>query len=586
MRFNKTLRMAAAAFAASAIGLAAPLASAFTWAPTPAARITFTFDDGFASTYTQAAPTLAKYGLTGTSYVATSCIGMTTAPNACRADNDGVFMTWAQVEALQNTYGWDVGSHTATHPYLASSDATDGQPNKLTPAQVTQELQQSKAVLATHGIDASDFASPYGDYTPATLAEIAKYYESHRGFADTGYNTHPNNDLLLRTQQVQAGVSVATVKSYIDTAIANKTWLVLSFHDIQVNASTNPDDYEYSTANLDQIAAYAKSKISAGSLQNVNVDRGLANSDINLLANGTFNNGIADGWTTDVPTAITADTANNGSYPDAAKSIKFTATTRNAHLFSPRVAVDNGSTYIIKNFVNVQKLTSGEMGFYIDEFDVGGNWISGQYKSAERSVFVEKINLAYKPTSAAVKSARLQVFVTANSGITAYLDNIQWFPATTTAVTATNLMTNGSFDAGISGGWTTDSAATITADATNNGSTANQVNSVKSVATTRNTHLNSPRIPITTGKTYSISSFVKIAQLTSGEIGFYIDEYNASGVWISGQYKTGVRVAGSTTAGFVYTPSSSAVTTASLQFITQANSGITAYFDDVIWTAN
>jgi hypothetical protein len=242
-------------------------------------------------------------------------------------------------------------------------------------------------------------------------------------------------------------------------------------------------------------------------------------------------------------------------------------------------------TYLIKNFVNVKSITSGELGFYIDEYDIGGNWVSGQYKSAERTKFVENINFSYKPSSTTVKSARLQVIMTANSGISAFVDNIKWFPVNAATV-ATNVMPNGTFDTGLAAGWTTDSATTITADNTNNGSPLNPVNSVKTVSSTRNTHLNSPKIAVTNTKSYSIKNYVKINQLTTGEVGFYIDEYNASGAWISGQYKTGVRSVGSTNVGFTYTPTSASVTSASLQVITTANSGITAYYDDVVWTTN
>jgi hypothetical protein len=56
-------------------------------------------------------------------------------------------MTWAQVTALQNTYGWEVGSHTVTHPLLASADVDMGQPAVLTAAQVDAELSQSKSAL-------------------------------------------------------------------------------------------------------------------------------------------------------------------------------------------------------------------------------------------------------------------------------------------------------------------------------------------------------------------------------------------------------------------------------------------------------
>ncbi len=587
MKFVSRSLAALVSLATMASILATPIqAAALVTNPTPTAKISFTFDDGYNSALTQAAPTLAKYGITGTNYVVTGCVGMTTAPNTCRANNDATYMTWAQLTTLKNTYGWEIGSHTATHPYLATKDATDGQPQVLTPAQVSSELVNSKNVLASHGFTATSFSSPYGDYSPTTLAQIAKVYANHRGFADQNVNNWPYNDYLINNYPVQSGVTVAMVKAKIDQAIAAKSWLALTFHDIKTKASTNPDDYEYSTAELDQIAAYVKSKQTAGVVRAINVNQGAVTSDTNLLPNASFNSGIAGGWTTDAAASFTADAGNNGSYPDATRSVKVTGTSRNTHLFSPKVAVSNANTYLFKSFVNVQKITSGALGFYIDEYDANGNWISGQYKKSEPSVWVEEMNFNYQPTSTQVKQASLQVIAQANSGITAYIDNVQLFSLTNVVVPPpTNLVTNGTFDAGIANGWTTDNATAISRDSANNGSPANPVNSVKMVAGKSQAHLFSPKVGVDSTKTYGMSTYVNVKQLTAGEIGFYIDEYDANGNWISGQYKTGVRTAGVTTASFQYKPTSANVKTSSLQIILVTNSGITAYVDDVQFLA-
>lgn len=101
--------------------------------PAPGPLVSFTFDDGAQSALTQAAPTLQKYGLTGTNYVATGCVGMTTVPNTCRANTDVPYMTWSQILQLQNTYGWEIGSHTVNHQCLVSV-GDDCQANKLTAA--------------------------------------------------------------------------------------------------------------------------------------------------------------------------------------------------------------------------------------------------------------------------------------------------------------------------------------------------------------------------------------------------------------------------------------------------------------------
>ncbi|HSX08300.1 MAG TPA: polysaccharide deacetylase family protein [Candidatus Saccharimonadales bacterium] len=562
--------------------------------PAPSAKVSFTFDDGLASAYTQAAPTLAKYGLSGTNYIITNCVGMVTAPNTCRANTTLPYMSWTQVQALQNTYGWELGSHTVDHNCLADSAATDPddcQKNLLTQAQVAAEMTQSKSALASHGITATDFAPPYGDYNNMVMAQIAKYYASMRQFKNTANNPNiwPYSDYLLNDKTIQETTdTVASIKTAIDAAIANNQWLILTFHDIAQKPSKTPDDYQYGTAELDQIAAYVKSKQDAGLIKSVHVNQGLVTSTTNLLPNASFNSGIAGGWTTDDPLGITKDAGTNGSYPDPTNSIKLTsnATGKTTHLFSPQVAVDPNSTYMMKNFLNVSALSTGEVAFYVDEYDANGNWVSGKYLKAENSVFVENLNFTYKPTSMNVAKARLQVIV-AGTGITAYLDNTQMFPLNATTA-PTNLVANGTFDAGIASGWTTDDSANIVADKANNGSPNNPVNSIafKSNTTGKNGHLFSPQVAITAGKTYSLSAYLNLKTLTSNEVGFYIDEYDASGNWISGQYRLGVHALGAGDVGMSYTPSSAAVAKASLQVIVVTNSGLSGYLDDIRWYAN
>jgi hypothetical protein len=239
---------------------------------------------------------------------------------------------------------------------------------------------------------------------------------------------------------------------------------------------------------------------------------------------------------------------------------------------------------MFKAFLNVASISTGEVGFYVDEYNAAGQWISGQFRKRENSRWVESMNFTYTPSSTNVASASLQIWVT-GTGITAYVDNVQMLAlgAEATPPPSSNLVANGTFDAGISAGWTTDSAATIVADAANHGSPANPVNSVKLTGTTANKHLFSPQVAVTAG-TYKIAGYLNVTARTSGEVGFYIDEYNAAGQWISGQYKLGVTAAGVTNVDLTYSPSTTSVAKASVQVIVQGNSGLQAYFDDVRWT--
>jgi len=577
-----TIGVAVWAIAAALLSPAAANAAVDNPAPTP--LVSFTFDDGMQNALTQAAPTLKKYGLTGTSYVITNCVGMTSVPNTCRANTDVPYMTWDQITQLQNSYGWEIGSHTVDHQCLVSV-GNDCQATKLTAAQVDAELANSRAALAAHGFNAGALATPYGDYDMSALARIAKYYSSMRGFADVGNNIWPLGDLLLHNTPVQEVTTpVATLKAKVDEAIANKTWAIFTFHDIRPSPSQTPDDYQYGTAELDQLAAYVQTKVAAGQIRNVNVSKGLVNGSPNMLPNPTFNSGIADGWRTDAPAAITADSGNNGSYPDPAKSVKLVSGSAVGHLFSPKIAVSAANSYLYKAFLNVAAISSGEVGFYVDEYNAAGQWVSGQFRKRENSRWVESMNFTYTPSSTSVASASLQVYVT-GTGITAYLDNMQMMAlgAATPPTQSPNLVANGTFDAGIGSGWRTDSASTILADAASHGSPANPVNSVKMAATTANKHLFSPLVAVAAGS-YKIASYLNITARNSGEMGFYIDEYNSAGQWVSGQWKLGVAAGGVTNVDLTYSPSSTAVAKASLQVIVQGNSGLQAYFDDVRWT--
>lgn len=403
LRSMAALSLAMLSFLGLTIAMPAHTFAAVT-SPQPAAKVSFTFDDGYLSALQKAAPVLAEYGMTGTEYIITGNIGKTG------------YLQWPQVTQLQQQYGWEIGSHTVSHPELSVVDA----------AKLERELLHSKTVLESKGFTPTSFASPYGDYTNITLAAIARHYAIHRPFWDTeGTNVWPYNDYLLQVKQVQAGIPIEQVQAYIDQAKKKNLWLVLVFHNITDLPSATPEDYEYSTTELRQIAAYVKAR----HIPVVKMSEGIVTSSVNALPNPTFNQGISDGWSTDNAAYVQKNSASKGSYPNPQQAIEFNVPEagNGAHLFSPRVDVVAGVTYMIKSFLNVEKITSGEVTFYIDEYDQAGKWISGQYKMGERTAFVENINFAYRPSSLKVKQASLQIGVSGGSGVKAYVDNVQWF---------------------------------------------------------------------------------------------------------------------------------------------------------------
>lgn len=571
-----TMAVTALAFSASAPAFAAVNN------PAPAAKVSFTFDDGMASAITKAAPTLAAHGLTGTEYVSTDCIGMTTTPNTCNAEPNTPYMTWEQLTQLRDTYGWEIAGHTESHPQLATEELSD--------AQLTTEIGGGKQVLVDHGFNPTAFATPFGDYDNHVLAEIAKYYTSHRGFHDLDNNVWSYNDYLLNNMQVQGGVSVQAVKDRIDDAIANNLWLVLTFHDIRDSASNDEEDYQYATADLNEIAAYVKAKQDANQLKSVNITNGLVSSDTNLLTNGGFASGFT-GWATNEPTNVTLNTANKGSFPNPANSASLTAAASgNVHLFSPRATVDSNLTYLVKSYLQLTAIASGEVGYYVDEFDSAGNWVSGQWIEAITAQTTRNVNFAYKPTSANVKAASLQVYATGGSGIQAYVDSFQFFALNGTDTpppppSTLNRLPNSNFDHGMADGWTTNDPAAFSADSGGNGSPENPENAIKILAGTANASMFAPQVEVQSIDTYTISAYLNILTRGSEEVAFYIDEYDVAGNWVSGQYAYAKRSTGVENVNFSYIPTAVNVAKAGLQVIVVGNSGITGFVDNIQFLA-
>lgn len=134
-----------------------------------------TFDDAFASVYEQAYPILAALGLPATVFAPTSFMSerqplqwngidhwlqTTSARELCG-------MSWEDLGRLYEA-GWEVGSHTRTHPRLTSLD--DGA--------MREELAESRREIAANLSAACEtVAYPYGDVDErvADAAQSAGY---------------------------------------------------------------------------------------------------------------------------------------------------------------------------------------------------------------------------------------------------------------------------------------------------------------------------------------------------------------------------------------------------------------------------
>lgn len=136
-------------------------------------RVFLTFDDGFRETCSVAEPLLAERGFTGFAFVLPGHLGAgeplawpEVAGEVSRRPSLMRSMDWPMVEELAEA-GWEIGSHTLTHPRLT----------ELRDEPLRQELLDSRRIVAERLGRCDVLAYPFGawDERVASAAADAGY---------------------------------------------------------------------------------------------------------------------------------------------------------------------------------------------------------------------------------------------------------------------------------------------------------------------------------------------------------------------------------------------------------------------------
>ncbi len=158
----------------------------------------------------------------------------------------------------------------------------------------------------------------------------------------------------------------------------------------------------------------------------------------NFILNGDFDTGIVscspnerfiDTWCTDNSTTISTDTQGNGYGISPSTSIKLVSTSRDIHLFSPKMKVEYQKTYEMSAFLNIKQVSPEKgFGFYIDEYNSNGSWINGHNLPKQTGPISEVKQLPnYTPSSNDVSYVCLQFIVYGNSNTLVYIDSVKVF---------------------------------------------------------------------------------------------------------------------------------------------------------------
>lgn len=131
--------------------------------------LAITFDDGYLSIYESACPMLKDRDMTATVYVVVDSLGGINDWDKRAGDQEEKMMSAAQARELAEN-GFDVGSHTLTHPHLTN----------LSDEQLHQEIVDSKHKLEDIiGREVTSFSYPYGDCDCRVLnAAVAAGYKN------------------------------------------------------------------------------------------------------------------------------------------------------------------------------------------------------------------------------------------------------------------------------------------------------------------------------------------------------------------------------------------------------------------------
>jgi peptidoglycan/xylan/chitin deacetylase (PgdA/CDA1 family) len=136
--------------------------------------LSVTFDDGYRSVIERARPVMDALGMVGTVFVPTDFVGVAGAawPGTdqwlgTEYEDELSVMSWDELGRLA-AGGWEIGSHTCSHPHLTELDGTA----------LAYELRTSRELIEGElGCSCTSLAYPFGDWDERVA----------RAAADAGY---------------------------------------------------------------------------------------------------------------------------------------------------------------------------------------------------------------------------------------------------------------------------------------------------------------------------------------------------------------------------------------------------------------
>ncbi|HVY96480.1 MAG TPA: polysaccharide deacetylase family protein [Solirubrobacterales bacterium] len=194
------------------------------------ATISFAFDDGRESTFTLGAKKLAPFKMPASAYVISGAV-----------DEPG-YMSLEQLDTLRDKYHWEIGGHSATIAAHNLPNALDS----LDPGELETEMDTLRDWLDEHEFPRRTFAYPKGAASPEVRHYVERDYCAGRVTARGPETIPPRNQYALRGWSVNnEETSTTDLIEAVNRAVAEKSWLILSFHDLTEGPPDDPNAIEY-----------------------------------------------------------------------------------------------------------------------------------------------------------------------------------------------------------------------------------------------------------------------------------------------------------------------------------------------------
>lgn len=199
------------------------------------ATVSFAFDDGDASVFSRAVKELSTYRYPATAYVIADTI-----------DAPG-FLSLEQLHQLRDLHHWEIGGHALS---IDSHNLPSGL-DDLNGPQLKAEMDGLRDWLYENGFSRASFAYPKGAASPEVRHYVERDYCAGRVTAAGPETLPPRDEYTLRGWSINGLESdQADVEALVDKAVADRTWAILSFHDIVGGAPAQATDF-----NDDEFAA-------------------------------------------------------------------------------------------------------------------------------------------------------------------------------------------------------------------------------------------------------------------------------------------------------------------------------------------